>query len=286
MKPLYESSLIVCGIVRNAEIGLKRNIPVVKELCKMAKDYRVVVYENDSKDDTKKLLESWRLTDVDKIFISMNDYGQPLAIPCNNKSASNPFFSKERIERMAELRNYYMDYINKQNWSADYLVVVDLDVAQLYLEGILSSFETKVEWDAVTSNGYSISPELCRRYHDTYALCLWNEQNNPQTEKRIKILADELGKLKSTDKWIRIASGFGGLAIYRFEAVKGIHYIALPNRDDRVEVKCEHFSIYTQMMERGFNRFYINPAMKLKYQELTSQIIWKSFKRRFLQFIS
>lgn len=280
MKSLNESTLIVCGIVRNAERGLIRNIPVIKSLCEMAKDYRVVVYENDSKDKTKSLLEYWRLTDKDRIYISMNDTGASASIPDRKKVSVNPFFSKERINRMAELRNYYMDYISKQEWIADYLIVVDLDVAQLYLEGILSSFESKMEWDAVVANGYSTSPRLRRRYHDTYALCMWNEQNAPQTEEKIKMLADKLGNLKSSDDWVRIASGFGGLAIYRYEAVKGVRYIALPNQDDRVEVKCEHFSIYAQMQEKGFNRFYINPAMTLQYQKLTVQIIWKSLKRK------
>lgn len=45
MKPLSEAILVVCGIVRNAERGLKRNIPIIKTLCGMAKDYHVVVYE-------------------------------------------------------------------------------------------------------------------------------------------------------------------------------------------------------------------------------------------------
>ena len=281
MKPLSEAILVVCGIVRNAERGLKRNIPIIKTLCGMAKDYHVVVYENDSKDNTKSLLESWYLMDTDRIHISMNDMGSSASIPNRKKTLSNPFFCKERINRMAELRNYYMDYINKRNWMADYLIVVDLDVAQLHLEGILNSFESKVEWDAVIANGYSTSPKLCRRYHDTYALCMLDDQNNPQTEEKIKLLAERLGKLNTSDDWIRVASGFGGLAIYRYEAVKGLRYIVLPNQDNKVEVKCEHFSIYTQMQRRGFNRFYINPAMTLQYQKLTLQIIWSSLKRKF-----
>lgn len=281
MKPLSESTLVICGIVRNAERGLRRNVPIIKSLCERAKDYHVVVYENDSKDKTKILLESWHLMDMDRIHISINDMGSPVSIPDRRKILSNPFFSKERINRMAELRNYYMDYIYKQNWIADYLIVVDLDVAQLNLESILNSFESNVEWDAVVANGYSTSPGLCRRYHDTYALCMFGDQHNPQTEEKIKLLAEKLGKLKASDDWIRVASGFGGLAIYRYEAVKGLRYVALPNQDNKVEVKCEHFSIYTQMQERGFNRFYINPAMTLQYQKLTLQIIWNSLKRKF-----
>ena len=56
MKSPAVSSIIVCGIVRDAGKGLKNNIPVIDELCSYFKDYRIYVYENDSKDDTKELL--------------------------------------------------------------------------------------------------------------------------------------------------------------------------------------------------------------------------------------
>lgn len=186
---------------------------------------------------------------------------------------------------MAWIRNRYMEYVELQDWKADYLMVVDLDVSRLYLEGILSSFETKIEWDAVCAFGYSVSPKLKKRYHDTYALTEWGDEKNAQTEKKIKNLADKYGKLKPTDNWIRVFSAFGGLAIYKFDAIKGLRYEAIANKDKRVEVRCEHFSMYNQMAERGYNHFYINPAMVLKYQDLTFGIVWNSFCRLIRKFL-
>ena len=49
MKDIEESSIIICSIVRDAEKGLKKNIPVIKELCKHFRDYQIIVYENDSR---------------------------------------------------------------------------------------------------------------------------------------------------------------------------------------------------------------------------------------------
>ena len=34
------------------------------------------------------------------------------------------------------------------------------------------------------------------------------------------------------------------------------------------------------MIERGFDRIYLNPAMTLKYQDLTPGVIWRSLKLR------
>jgi len=284
MEALRDKSVVVCGIVRDAEAKLRRNIPVIRQFLSLCGDYRVFIYENDSVDLTKQILQEWHQTDPLRIHISVNDYNTSKCIPTQSPNGVNPFFSRKRIERMAMLRNKYMEYVNDIGWSGDYLIVVDLDVARLSLDGILSSFLTDREWDAVTAFGYSTSPRLRRRYHDSYALTLWEEQKQPQKEESIIKNSYDLGNLKADDEWIRIASGFGGLAIYRFEAVKGLRYYVIDNTDSRVEVKCEHFSIYDQMIKKGYNRIYINPAMKLKYQDLNLKIIINSITRKILRF--
>lgn len=278
MTDLSNKRIIICSIVRNAEHGLKKNIPVIDKLCSYFKEYNIVVYENDSKDQTKEILKIWQEQAPNNIHISINDIDSGNTIPQASEVLSNPFFSQRRIGKMVNLRNKYMDYIEDHGLTADYMMVVDLDVAQLYLEGILSSFKSNIEWDAVTAFGYSTSPKFKRRYHDTYALTMWGDEKKPQTEEKIKKNADKLGKLKPEDNWIRVFSAFGGLAIYKFEALKDIKYQLLENEDKRVEVKCEHFSITKQMAEKGYNKFYINPGMQLKYQKLTLSIIFNRIK--------
>ena len=278
--------IIVCGIVRDAEKGLRRNIPVVDDVVSRFADYRVVMIENDSKDQTKALLAEWQERSDGKVIAVMEDTNAGNTIPTRREARNvNPFFSHKRIDCMARLRNKYMDMLIQspelQSFEADYLMVVDMDVAQLWADAIMTSFENDREWDAVCAFGYSTSPRLRRRYHDTFALTLWEERDEPQTEQKIKEYADRFGRLAPTDEWIRVASGFGGVAIYRYEAVKGLRYSepALENDDVRVETKCEHYSLYKQMIESGKDRFYLNPAMKLKYQNLTLMIIWKSLMR-------
>ena len=281
MKPLKDTTIIICGIVRDASRELKRNIPVIDALCREVKDFRIVIYENDSKDGTKEQLRTWHDSDPVRIHTIMEDTDPTKAIPTVRAVTGNPFLSHKRIDKMARLRNEYMEYVDEQGWTADYLIVVDMDVAQLYIGGILDSLRSEKEWDAVVANGYSTSHKLRRHYHDTYALTLWEDRGQPQTEAKIKELADRFGSLRRGDEWVRIASGFGGLAIYRFEAVKGLRYSAMDNDDDRVEVRCEHYSIYDQMMSRGYDRFYINPSMEIHYRRLTWRIIWNSLKCRF-----
>lgn len=278
---LHSKSIIICSIVRNAERGLRKNIPVITQFCSYFQDYHIVVYENNSMDQTKKILESWEKELGEKAYFVMEDTNSEKTIPLAKNVSCNPFFSKKRIAKMVSLRNQYMDAIDLKGWNADFLMIVDLDVAQLYLDPILTSFSRNIEWDAITAFGYSISPKLKKRYHDTYALTEFGDENNPQTEEKIMSLADKYGSLDSSNDWIRVFSAFGGLAIYKFEAVKGLRYQLIDNDDSRVEVRCEHYSIYKQMVERGYNITYINPAMILKYQSVSFNIIIGKIRRMF-----
>lgn len=282
MKPLKNSSLIICGIVRNAEKGLRTNIPIINALCKHCKDYRIVIYENDSTDNTKRILQDWAETNPERVHVLLNNTDKSLTIPSSHEVQGNPFYSHKRIEKMAALRNKYLEYIAQQGWTSDFLIVVDMDVAQLSLDGILSSFNSDVDWDAVAAFGYSTSPKLRRRYHDTYALCEFGKENIPQTEKMISYNADKYARLCRKEELIRVYSAFGGLTIYKFEAIRGLRYELIDNDDTRVMVRCEHYSICKQMANNGFNKVYINPKMKLKYQNLTLDIAIKSLQRHLL----
>ena len=274
-------TIIICSIVRNAEKGLRRNIPIIKQLCNCFADYKVFVYENDSADKTKQLLKEWAASDSQHVFVSLNDNDSTATIPTQKETGNvNPYYSARRIDKMAKLRNHYMDYVEQQVWKADYLIVADLDVARLSLQGILNSFERAEDWDAITAFGYSLGPNLQKRYHDTYALTEYGDESNPQTMDKIHSLAKKFGTLAGTQDLIRVFSAFGGLAIYKFEAVRGLKYCAIPNEDEKVEVRCEHYSIYKQIAERGYDKFYINPKMVLKYQDLTLKIIINSIKRK------
>lgn len=282
MKELKESTIIICSIVRNAERGLKANIPVVNELCSSFKDYRVVVYENDSTDGTKNLLRQWALCDKKRINVLLNDTEASNTIPSKSDVSCNPFFSKRRIEKMARLRNFYMEYVDEKGWMADYMMIVDLDVAHLFAEPVISTLKVNKDWDVVTAFGYSFSPRLSKRYHDGYALTMVGDENKPQTEAEIYSMPGILGKLKVDDDWLKVYSAFGGLAIYKFEAIKGLRYEALPNEDSRVEVHCEHFSLCKQIHKRGYDNIYIVPGMVLKYQAVSLKLIWNTLKRKLL----
>lgn len=274
-----EKSLIVCGIVRDAERGLKHNMPVMAKLAAEFSSFTMIIFENDSKDRTKALLEQWKLAMGDKLVVVSMDTNAGRTIPKHCEVNSNPYYSSRRITRMVALRNQYMQYIDDHHLEADYLMVVDLDVAGFKLEDLMSSFNLSVEWDAVCANCFSLSPRLKRRYHDTYALTEFGDEANPQTEFKIRLLSEKYSSLKGGDELVRVFSAFGGIAIYRFNAIRGLKYQLILNDDPRVEVRCEHYSIFKQMAERGYTHCYINPNMRVKYRKITLKIVLNSIKR-------
>lgn len=281
MKKTQLSKLFICSIVRNAEKGLRKNIPVIEEIFGSFRSVKVFVYENDSTDGTKKLLKEWAERHPSIVNISLNNNIHVPASPASPDGV-NPFFSRKRIEKMVFLRNQYLNYVEESGWDGDYLMIVDLDVVELCAKTILESFQTSLEWDAVSAYGYSLSPKLRERYHDTYAYRKKTvAYSEPQTEHDIFGSQDDFKSYRLSESLLPVSSAFGGLAIYRWEAIKGLRYELEPNDDDRVEVYCEHRSIYRQMYERGYCNFFINPCMRIKYQDLTLSLFWKWIKSKF-----
>lgn len=277
-------TLVVCGIIRDAEKTIKQNIPVVNQICSHFSEYKIVIYENDSRDRTKEILKQWHKSDRENIYVILEDGESESVIPSCKDVKCNPFFSMQRIEKMATLRNKYLQFIENKGWNPDYLMVVDLDVAYISEEGVMSSF-LRDKWTAVTAYGYSMSPYLKKRYHDTYALVELGHEGVAQTEKEIYGCGTKYVSIIENGEWVRVYSAFGGLAIYKYDFLKGLKYKAIANDDCRVESRCEHFSLYQQMSERGNIEVYINPKMVIKYQSVSLKLVFKSVKRVFGSFL-
>lgn len=283
MIELKNSSWIICSIVRDASKGLKKNIPIVNSFLSHIRDFKIIVFENDSKDNSKELLQRWEdEVGKDNFHLFSENRDVKSTIPSKKEvDLINPYYSAIRISKMVELRNQYLEYIETKSWEADFIMVVDLDVAELSLKGIFSVFNNNRKWDAVTANGYSLSPHFKNRYHDSYALTEWGDEKKPQTEKNISELSKKYGVLKENDKWIRVYSAFGGLSIYKFAAIKKLRYQLVYNNDPRVEVKCEHFTLCSQMIEQGYDKIFIAPSLKLKYQNISFSLIRKFIRNIF-----
>lgn len=276
---MSESSVAICSIVRNSYRGLMKNIPVVEQLRLHFKHSHVIVFENDSTDMTKTILEKWGKTSKN-VNVNCQDFGEK-TIPKDDINGFNKYFSAFRISKMARYRNQYLEVLEGMKNSFDYVIVIDLDIEKFSIEGIAHSFGLANYWDAITANGYSYSPSFRKRYHDTYALVGPGEVSSIQNEKTIFENQKKWAGLKHGDKLVPVYSAFGGLAIYRYDAIAKRRYEVIKNNDNRVEVRCEHFSIH-HLMQSGSSRIFINPNMPVFYEKIT----FNRVKNYFSHFIS
>ncbi len=270
---LANSSIAICGLARNCAPKLSTNIKFIEELRAYFKFLQVVVLENNSHDNTRTILNNWSLSSSIVIIL---DGKTRLTDSISDQSDNNvnPYYSYKRISYLAALRNQYLNYIKNDGRAYDYILVLDFDVDKISLSGVLNSFEQRDNWDVVSAYGYSISPRLQERIHDTYAMVLLGEKNKPQQEKLIKQLQRDVRLNKISGSLLPVYSAFGGLSIYKAGLLEGINYQALKNDDSRVEVRCEHFSICHQIHQKQATRIVINPRMHLRYEKF-----WETIKR-------
>jgi len=279
-KNLSNKTIIICGIVRDCAINLSKNINTIEKLCMSFKDYQIVLFENDSKDNTKSVLQQLAIKNK-KVHISINTLSNEPSIPESENTQFYKYNTFKRIERMAYYRNKYIEYIEENNLKSDYIMVVDLDVSKIYFEGIISSFNSEQTWDVITANGYALSPKLKRRYFDTYALYECGMESIPQTSESLMKNQFKWGFMKNGMPLFKVYCAHGGISIYRYEVIKNLRYTVIYNNDKNIEVRCEHYGLMKQIHEKGYHDIYINPSMLVKYRGFNFRILIIKLKELF-----
>lgn len=281
---MRNSSVSICSIVRDCEINLKKNIPRVERLRLLFKNSEVVIFENDSKDNTLDILKFWEKESYN-IHVFSDKYDVP-SIPTQEIGHGNPYFSISRIEKMAFYRNKYIKILNEQSIKREYVIVIDLDISDFDINGIIHSFGTNIDWDCISSNGISLASNLKDQYHDAYALIEYGKLNENQTEKSIKNNRIHYSSLKPGMPLILVDSAYGGMAIYKWNSIKGTNYSCLINHDLKVQCKSEHVGLHKVMKENGHDKIYINPGMMVKYRSISLEFLYMRLKSKFSDFLN
>jgi hypothetical protein len=102
------------------------------------------------------------------------------------------------------------------------------------------------------------------------------EENIPQLEARLKSIQRNWRQDKASRELVGVYSAFGGLAIYKYQQINNLRYDVCSNRDERVEARCEHFSIANELQKNGYQRIVINPRMHLRFQTLGDALYKKA----------
>lgn len=247
---LEESDVTVVGVVRDAARRLPQEIAHLRLAFGAARSLRFVVVESDSRDGTPEVLGALSRTVPGFRALSLGRLADALPL---------------RSERIAHCRNRYLDELGAQASSDGYVVVADLDGVNsaLTARAVESCFASPAPWDVCAANQGDAYYDIWALRHET-----WSPDD---CWDRYRALAPVVGRIPALEiavhsRMIRldprlppieVDSAFGGLAIYRAEALRGARYAASTAGGSPV---CEHVGLHEGLRARGY-RIFVHPAL-------------------------
>jgi hypothetical protein len=250
---MKDKRLCIVGACKNSAYALPYVLNKIEAIEQWWKECKVVIYENDSCDDTASKLQEWMRTGRNRILIQESDL--------NSKYP-------KRTERLAYIRNILIDMVPKD---FDYCLMVDMDNVfsnTLSKDAFESCFNLPFDWDVVTGNsGY---------YYDIWALnvkelCEFDCVNKVEDDRKMythytKETIDEgcveqIGKLMTTMRDpMYVENAFNVGAIYKVSAINPCCRFQGLKEDGR-EI-CEHRAFQHCMKSHGA-KIVFNPQFYL-----------------------
>jgi hypothetical protein len=270
---MKDQSVLIVGLVRDAERSILKSIKHVDAAFSLFRDRQWLVIESDSSDRTVERLHEAARTFPRFEFRTLGKLQD--VIP-------------ERTRRIAHCRNAYLKEFRTNYQNIDLLAVADLDGINDRLTGdAVASCFTRERWSACTAS--QSGP-----YYDIYALrhAIWCPDDwwtQHQFARDLGIVDEESIRFACHSKmlripqdapWIEVDSAFGGLTIYRGDAL-----LDPASRYDGVDENgrgvCEHVPFHRALRRAG-HRIFINPRLvNASYTEHT----WELVGRRELRYI-
>jgi len=222
-KHLKNKKIVFSIVTRNSSDIIEKNVNSLIEAVKYhVSDYRVVIFENDSTDSTKKILACLSESNP-KIIHNSVTFGRPILTANKNE---------DRTNFLAEYRNFNLAYIKANFSDFDYTVVVDTGFLDFNIEGFYNTmgiFSHSPDLPiSVAGNSYRLTEingtgELMLWNHDSwpYRHSWWYDMDHVKIKSSPKNLS--INNMYWFGLWImpigmtpfEVNSAFGGMAIYR-----------------------------------------------------------------------
>lgn len=248
--------IIICGVCKNVAPALANMMQKIESLGKSFKDYRVIIYENNSTDNTAEILKNWKRKNSKVILFSENLSSQE----AHNRTRAHALRDQapNRMEMIAYGRNKTLERaLDPEFNDFNFIIMTDMDFSTGWdIKGVLSCFHINAEWDCMTANGIDHSGNYYDRY--TYR------------DERFILGAELIGeefwqeyyrtpfKIEPNSGLRKVIAAFGGIAVYKKEAIKN----------------CRSSGYVTQDLEKLMDHLINNVMPKNHYQyQLYKKII-------------
>jgi hypothetical protein len=213
--------VLICGIGKNIQNNIHNVMQSATRLGEHFLDYRIIIYENNSDDKSRRFLSRQAYRNPNLIFVS--EY-------LEKKELAEQFQMKvhNRTEAIARARNKVLDIAMQKEYNDyKYVVWVDLDLSDPWdVDNILDTIlYPEQEWDAVLANGaYDLFALRDPEFPIGFEL-IGNIFFDRLDEMRARFILDPNGP------WRRVYSAFGGLGIYKRNAIKNCRYSGVVTKE-------------------------------------------------------
>lgn len=262
---LVHQKIIVLGLVRNLETKIEKNIHRLCELGQNAKNYQILLFENDSKDQTVNKL----------ISLKQNNNHIDFENHIFNRPHFGPTKEEQRTIALAEYRNALKLKVANGYQDYNYTIVCDMDFQDINMNGLYNSFG----WfslldtiDAIAGNSFELKyifnpnkPSLWNYDSWAFRYMWWTHLHlNDQI-----LMNQRDNGLHSYDPnlWfaffipplggslIPVNSAFGGMTIYKTNKYINGEYDGYD---------CEHVCFHKSLKEKYPQyKLYLNPSQAM-----------------------
>lgn len=237
------SNVVIVGMARSIGAMLPHTIRRLEAIGACFHEWRAVIVENDSEDNTKDLLREWADTRPGQVIADCRDLGREHLHG----------FERARVERYAEYRNRYREIAADQWPDAQFVLAVDLDPWGGYsLDGVMSSVHWLFTWphaSAMASTSLyaaqTTDGDHVWAHYDQWAFRAWSFK--PRWDRYFLQWLPPPG----ADP-IRVKSAFGACCLYGAFEFYNAHY-------ESIEGDIEHVGLHRSMD----GDVYLNPASRV-----------------------
>jgi len=199
----------ICGPVKNCAPYLKKNLSNMDKLGSLFEDYKILIYYDESSDDSLKILKDYQVTNPNMLLY------------VNSKPVS-----QFRTHNIANARNFCLNFVKENKETFPYFIMMDMDdvnCKELNVEPLVRSLKRE-DWDGLSFN---TSPA----YYDIWGLSIWpycfsynHFEKNEQFYTIIQNYVTQLLEKLEPGGLLPCISSFNGLSIYRTTKFLNTYY--------------------------------------------------------------
>jgi hypothetical protein len=254
-------STFICGAVRNGGAGFVKTLAVIDRLKPLLADCAVAIVTNDNTDGTDGVIADWAASSAQHHVIRLD--GMAKAVP-------------DRIDRLAMARNFYLDFLRAHTIQRfEQVLVMDLDGPNEAIDPIEFTRVVSTQpkgWDGLFPNQRKAYYDIYALRHDTWCPTdCWDEVRRATRTRTLRqpfksqrgraarkhFVYDRQIKIPPEHPAFRVRSAFGGLGLYRAEALTHCWY---GTKTADGAPCCDHVVVNEEITRRG-GKLFIVPAL-------------------------